>query len=442
MKIARLAMGVAVIGALVVTTVRAQGLQQPASVTQVGFNNDRFVADQALRDAAVSDADESLVADCGESSCGKCRRCCSLGDPCTLPQPCALQRRGITLSGWFSSGIYGNAHGAGTNGPLGFNDVGDGYTVNQLWLALDKPTDTGGYGVDWGGHVDYVFGVDGPDTQAFGDEDWDYGWNSARDYGSAIPQAYVELAINDWTIKGGHFYTIIGWEVVQAPDNFFYTHSYTMYYAEPFNHTGILASYKLNDNVTAHGGWTAGWDSGWGNRNGASTFLGGVALTLSEDASLTWACNTGTQGNAGGVIRGDVYMNSIVFEYALTDKFTYILQHDLGSVSGAGATPSQWFGINQYFQYQLNDCWAAGMRVEWFRDDDGARVPIDAQLNGNPGDYYGITWGLNYRPHANVMLRPEIRYDWFDGLNPNGLPFDNGQSNEQFSGGFDVIVTF
>jgi hypothetical protein len=326
---------------------------------------------------------------------------------------------------------------------LAFNDVGDGYTLNQLWIAAEKATDTGGYGVDWGGRIDYVFGVDGPDTQAFGDGGWDFGWNTGRDYGSSIPQLYGEVAINNLTIKGGHFYTIIGWEVVPAPDNFFYTHAYTMYYGEPFTHTGVLASYAVSDAVTVHSGWTAGWDSGWENLNNASTFLGGVSLTLSENAALTWACNAGTQGNAGGVIRGDIYMNSIVFEYAVTDNFTYILQHDLGAVSGLGATPAQWYGINQYFQYQINDCWAAGMRLEWFRDDDGQRVIVNNAGVGNAGDYYAVTWGLNYRPHANVVIRPELRYDWYNGnFASGGQPFNNGADDEQFSGGFDFIVIF
>jgi hypothetical protein len=41
---------------------------------------------------------------------------------------------------------------------------------------------------------------------------------------------------------------------------------------------------------------------------------------------------------------------------------------------------------------------------------------------------------------ANVKIRPELRYDWYDG--PGALPFDGGTQNDQFSGGFDLIVTF
>ena len=192
----------------------------------------------------------------------------------------------------------------------------------------------------------------------------------------------------------------------------------------------MLAEWAANDRLTFYGGWTTGWDGGWENLNDASTFLGGISMSLSERASIIWAVNF---GDFGGPAAGDVYMNSIVFEYQVTDRFTYILQHDLGAVSGVGATPSQWYGINQYFQYELNDCWAAGMRVEWFRDDDGERI-------GDAGNYYGLTWGLNYRPHANIVFRPELRYDWYaDGT---GHPFNNGQDSDQLSGGFDMIFTF
>ncbi len=96
-------------------------------------------------------------------------------------------------------------------------------------------------GFDIGGRIDYIYGTDGPDTQAFGidNDHWDNGWDNGNDYGSAIPQLYMEAGYGDLSVKVGHFYTIIGYEVVQAPDNFFYSHAYTMYNSEPFTHTGV-----------------------------------------------------------------------------------------------------------------------------------------------------------------------------------------------------------
>jgi len=120
-----------------------------------------------------------------------------------------------------------------------------------------------------------------------------------------------------------------------------------------------------------------------------------------------------------------------------TDRLTYILQHDLGDNSNLGAGDNEWYGLNQYLLYEINERWAAGMRFEWFRDDDGTRV-----VAGNDGNYYGLTAGVNWKPHANVTFRPEIRYDWFEGNVGGGQPFNEGRDNEQFSGGFDLIVTF
>ncbi|HYW80559.1 MAG TPA: porin [Thermoguttaceae bacterium] len=428
-------------------------LHQPASVQQTAFAYDDYaymLQDESTTeppDAAPSEAPEPVVGETQEkslsvdvtdelgscaSSCGQCATRRSGCGHWTLPQSEALACRGIDVGGWLSGGLYSNAHGASNNGPLGFNTLGNGFTFNQLWVYAERATDTGGYGTDIGFRFDYLFGVDGPDDQAFGDGGWDFGWDSSSDYGSAIPQLYVELAYNDLKVKLGHFHTIIGWEVVPAPENFFYTHAYTMYYGEPFTHTGILASWAANDRVTVHGGWTMGWDSGFENLNEGSTFLGGVSTELTDNATLTWAFTAGRFGDGSFGADGDVYMNSLVFELALTDRLTYILQHDLGDNSDLGAGDNEWYGINQYLQFELNDCWATGLRFEWFRDDDGTRV-------GDAGSYYEVTAGLNYRPCEHLVVRPEIRGDWFDGV---AKPFNNGHSDEQFSGGFDVIWSF
>ncbi|HYW79656.1 MAG TPA: outer membrane beta-barrel protein, partial [Thermoguttaceae bacterium] len=227
--------------------------------------------------------DGTIAGSCCEPTCcdaavsASCDACCQCGasDPWTL---FGTSCNGLTVGGWASAGLYSNAHGAADNGPLGFNNVGDGATFNELWIFAEKVADTGGCGTDWGFRIDYVFGADGPDTQAFGGLGWDTQWNTARDYGSAMPQLYGEFAINDLTIKFGHFYTIIGWEVVPAPDNFFYSHAYTMYYAEPFTHTGFLATYQVSDRITAHGGWVQGWDTGFDNTPKTDMFLGGISV--------------------------------------------------------------------------------------------------------------------------------------------------------------------
>jgi hypothetical protein len=375
-----------------------------------------------------------------------CRWCCGgkLADPWTLPQPDCLKEKNITIGGWLEGGIYGNQYGAPSNGPIGLRGIGDGFTMDQAWFYAERKTDTKGCGWDFGGRVDYLFGVDGPQTQCFGDRTWDYNWNTSSQYGFAMPQLYGEVAYNDLKVKIGHFYTPIGYEVVQAPQNFFYSHSYSHTFGEPFTHTGALASYQRNEKVTFYGGWVNGWDEGFGTADGGSMFLGGVSLNLSEKATLAWYVSAGRLGTGeafAGAPSGDLYYNCIIFTYKLTDKWTYVLEHDLGTnynVNPTSGVDNQWYEVNNYLLYKVNDCLSYGGRFEWFQDPQGARV-----VPGDCGSYLAMTGGFNWRPHANVTIRPEIRYDWFDGTaGPSGLPFNNGTSSSQLSGGVDAIFTY
>jgi len=65
---------------------------------------------------------------------------------------------------------------------------------------------------------------------------------------------------------------------------------------------------------------------------------------------------------------------------------------------------------------------------------------------GSRVDIYDLTAGLNYRPHANVVVRPEVRYDWARGATSTELAglslplFESGR--DQFTFGIDSIFTF
>ena len=171
-----------------------------------------------------------------------------------------------------------------------------------------------------------MYGVDAQDTQAFGNEPdaaGDLGWDNEWDngiYGWALPQLYGELGNDLVTFKFGHFYTNIGYEVVTAPDNFFYSHALTMYNSEPFTHTGMLTSIVLTDNLEVSAGWTAGWDTGFDQFGDGSNFLGGLSYTMTDYATLVWALTAGDFGARGS----NGYMQSIVLDVALTDSLQYI----------------------------------------------------------------------------------------------------------------------
>lgn len=434
MKVAKLAIGVVLMGGLMVSAAWAQspGQQMPVEPAASGYAE--------AQDTAASPSDAPGVASvssrpsCNGAACGSCSTCTGLDEPFRV---FGKHSSGIEAGGWVSVGGYANEFNESWNGPLGFNTVGDGINLHQLWGYVAKETDTQGLGADWGARVDYVFGIDAPDTQAVRGTQWDVDWDSGRDYGSAIPQAYAEIAVNYLKVKAGYFFTPIGYEQIQAPKNFFYSHSYTQYYIEPFTHTGALATYEGFENWKFYGGWTAGWDTAWETIGDSSMFLGGATYSLTDDVSVTYMTSAGRLDSltAG---TGDVYMHSIVMELGLTERLDWIIQSDLHYRDGAERELTAG-GVNQYLLWTLNSCWAFGFRFEWLYDRDGAFV-MPGQAAGS---FYNLTAGVNWKPHANVIFRPEVRYDWFSGTyNPGGLPFDAGRDNDQLSGGFDLIFLF
>ena len=332
----------------------------------------------------------------------------------------------LDIGGWFQFGYHEESNDLFNNRPNEFN-------LHQGWLFVEKVAD-GSEGLGFGFRVDGVYGIDAADTQAFGNttdaagnpRGFDNTFNRGAGFGWAIPQAYLEVAANNWSTKIGHFYTLVGYEVVTAPDNFFYSHAITNYNSEPFTHTGFVTTVEVSDDLTVYGGWTLGWDTGFDQFDDGSSFLGGFSTSLGDYSTLTYITTFGDLGARGD----DAYAHSIVVDTALTDKLNWIVQSDLVRVDGTGEDN---VGLNQYLIYNVNDCFGIGTRVEWWKADSltgyaphGGVLPATGTHS-----YYAATVGVNYKPNANLIVRPEYRYDWSPALG-----YDEGYF------GVDVIALF
>lgn len=344
-----------------------------------------------------------------------------------------LEGSGIRIDGWFEFGIGGNPRPHrrdGSNAPVTFNDLPNEVTGNELYTYIERAVNTEGDAWDVGFRADLVYGTDARFTKASNfDDQW---LANERKYTLAMPQVYGELFAplgNGVTLKFGHFYTLIGYEVVTAPDNFFFSHAYTMQYGEPFTHFGGLLSYDINDNISVTGGVVSGWDSVF---DAPANFLGSASYTTDD----------GNTGVTVSLITGDATlenkhnrtMYSIVFTHDFLEDFHYVLQHDYSTEDHGSATggTARWYGINQYLTYDIMDSLAAGMRFEWFRDEQGIRVGFGST------SYYEITGGLNWTPLSWLKLRPEVRYDWATSVNA----YDGGTRMDQFLISMDAIIQF
>jgi hypothetical protein len=383
---------------------------------------------------------------CGTSACGNagCRTdgCSGCDDGCDMfGLRCDQEKinffEGVEVGGWAQFGY--------TSETTLFNGSGqeDDFQLNQGWIYLEKAAESKCGEWAFGYRGDFVYGVDGPNTQSFGNSlrangtgsfDLDTGFTRGAGYGWAIPQLYVEATNGDTTIKSGHFYTLHGYEVVTAPDNFFFTRAYSMNNSEPFTHTGVVVTQAVGDDTEVYAGWTAGWDTGFARQNDGSNFLGGFSTALTDDVSFTYIFSWGNFG-----LLEDGYAHSAVIDWQINDKLNYVLHHDLlrtdrGPTAAApGGSVNDVVAINQYLIYQVTDCVGVGGRAEWWKAE-GTSV-------------YALTGGVNIKPHSQVTIRPEVKYDWSpggevaaDGNNGFVTGPINGSNETTFS--VDVIFTF
>ncbi|MCA9470744.1 MAG: porin [Nitrospirales bacterium] len=354
------------------------------------------------------------------------------------------------IRGWIDGGYTYNTDSPSSafNGPYNAIDR-DIAQLNQLYFILESPLRRVSGEWSLGGRVDFLWGYDYYLAESKGferDENGTPGWNQGQ-YGVVLPQMYAEVGFRDVSLKLGHFYTIIGYEGVPALSNFFYSKSYSYQFAGPFTHWGGLMDWRPSSEWSFKAGVHNGWDTLKRNRKNRPGGLFGVDYTPVSDLwSLGAALTTGSEPSANPRSVGNRTRYSVIFKLRPVRPIEYVLHHHYafqknGQASGRTA---QWYGIDQYLFYQVTERVKGGVRFEWLRDDDGTRVsgsPFRGNVNVGSfkGNFYSLSFGVNYAPHPNVLLRPEVRHDWFTG---NQRPFDDGQEKNQTLLAINGLIQF
>lgn len=317
----------------------------------------------------------------------------------------SLKDCGITVAGWMSLGYQNAPDGAFTGNGASLTQRGEwtNVNINQLYLYLAQAAD-GSEGIGFGWRADFLYGVDGGDAQSFGNNFGRFDFQNAFNHGPyewAIPQLYGEVAMGNLSVKLGHFYTPIGYEVVTTPDNFFFSKQINFYNSEPFTHTGALATYKVNDKLSVIGGWTLGWDTGFDQQFRGSNALYGLSYAVSDNTSVVFA---GAVGEFG--VRGNGAINSVILSQKWSDKLTTVHQFDVLNTNNpvdftVDGVAGDSHGFINYAFYQLTDKAKAGVRHEWYKADGVS--------------HYTLTYGVNYQLTKCILLRPEMRHNWAPG---------------------------
>lgn len=346
-----------------------------------------------------------------------------------------------TLSGYVDTSAQWNL-GTGNNfmPPYKFDapSKADGFNLDVVQVRIEKPLDesewAAGYRVDlWAG----------PDANVLGTQS--VLATGASDF--AIRQAYVALrapVLNGLDFKIGVFDSIIGYESVESPINPNYTRSYG-HSIEPQTHTGVLASYRFNDMISASAGIADTVGPVINSRaftpvqtsnpyaESYKTYMGSVAITAPE--SLGFASGSTIYG---GVVNG--YNNSVLHSglgmptlnaYVGGTLATPVTGLRLGAAwdllnidtknpapgvfAGTKAVADVW-SLAGYASYQATEKLSLHGRAEYVTGDIDqgfvtAGGPVGVPNFGRNNGIYAVTATVQYDLWKNVLSRVEFRWD-------------------------------
>ncbi|MDR3234238.1 MAG: porin [Planctomycetaceae bacterium] len=350
--------------------------------------------------------------------------------------------------------------------------------LNQLILGGGRSLDSK-YGLDWGVHADFAFGTDAIFLQSDGLEFGKGGNLAGRnvyagqgswgtgDYYTAIAQAYVELGYKNTSLKIGKFLTPFGSNSAVAPNRFFYSLP-TNFALYPATQSGIIGTWDVSKKLSLFGGWTSGIDTECGitgysgvllhrgtffSSSDNNAFLGGLTYKLSDRTTIKYASIIGeNDGNTASLPGNDdkYFLQSFVVAVKLSKKWDYTFDWTIANYNttdtGVDFHSAGSYGINQELIYYYSKKLSLGFRGEWTHSYvnsfwGGQFANIDTAFVNGPGvdpNHYDFSLGASYTPTKNITIRPELRYDKFDGV----TPFNNITKDHQLSGGFSTIYKF
>lgn len=320
-------------------------------------------------------------------------------------------------------------------------DKQDGFNLNAVKLSLEKPLgDENAWSAGY--KTDLIFG---PDATAYSTLLNGGGMSPNTDEFS-IKQAYVSLRApvgNGLDFKMGVWDTIIGYEFFDSPSNPNYSRSYG-FFLEPLQHTGLLASYKITEAVTATAGIANTQGLGPGPINdkhqieSQKSYMGAVSVTLPEGAGAF----KGTVFSAGiihgrygkvqtGAAPGAVgstqsvnnfyagfTMNLPVEGLTLGGAWDYAQDANAAAASGGS---SDAYAVALYLGY-TKEKWTANLRADYTQATSGTYYVSPGDRN----ELGSLTGTIGYNLWENVLTRLEARWD---RALSGDTPFGNSDEN-------------
>jgi len=301
---------------------------------------------------------------------------------------------------------------------LRFYDFDEGYTFNMAEFSVKKdPSEKYPFGFG----LVVTAGLDPQKNHAIGifrDDNDAFPFRNTAKFD--LQEAYVSGTApvgSGLTLKVGKWVTLLGYEVIESPNNLNFSRSFLFEFAIPLTHVGALASYPVTDWLSVSAGPVVGWDVANDN-NDKLSYTGQVAVTPLKDLTTNLQWITGPEQFNNGERRTvlDLVVNYTGFKnLTLGLNYDYGWEDDEASLVSSGTRrdrDASWWGWAAYAAYDWTEALRTALRLEYFQDAEGIRTLAIAA--GSRVSLYEVTATIQHKIWKGLVGRLEYRHDSAD----------------------------
>ncbi len=207
-------------------------------------------------------------------------------------------------------------------------------------------------------------------------------------------------------IDVGKFVTTAGEEVIESNGNWNYSRSILFYYAIPFYHFGVRATYAPNSKVSLQAAITNGWNDVVAPNN-AKTYEGSISLTPNSKWGFTETYYVGPLND----INYWRQLSDTIISYTPNGKWAVAINGDYGRDHEATNGPlADWWGPAGYVKYTLGANDNVAVRYEYYSDPQG--LTLFGGFGYNGGHAQEVTTTYSHTIANTLLTRFEYRYDF------------------------------
>lgn len=252
--------------------------------------------------------------------------------------------------------------------------------------------------------------------------------------------AWSPAALGGATLTFGKFNAPIGFELLDAPDMYQFSHSLLFDHGLPTNLTGVMYARPVGEAFDLSAYWVNGWDVNQAAGDGPETFGGRLGCSLGDLGGVGLSAITGAEIALGDPADAadDLPFDRTVFDVDLTltpaEGWLFGGELNLGTVEPDGGAQADWTGLMIMANRTLSDRVGLTLRYDRLDDADGAVFGNGADVRSS------LTVSPSFVLDEGLTALFELRQDMSD--HEIWSDADGQATDSALTAAFEVTATF